>query len=309
MKRITLLAFLLAAPALVLSACSDDDTPSDTDPPAGEAFSIPFGAVLGDADFESGACIEGLGANNASAAFYDLRFYVADVEAQNSEGAWIPFAKDARPWQSEGVTLIDLADSEEESGTAGMNNHLLGALPDGEYQRLRFTVGVPAAQNHSVYASAPSPLNIGSMAWSWQAGRKFMRLDGKECGDALEGAPASVTLHLGSTQCEGEIGDIVRCEYDNRVSVELDWTIGDSITLDLDSLLQDSVFPGFCMAGAGDIGCEPFFTALGLDFVSEDELLPSDPQRVFYASDRQIEPFTSDASGGNNDDGGGHHHH
>lgn len=306
MKRFALMSFLIAATSLALTACDSDDTPPNTTPGAGEAFSIPFSAVFGDADFESGVCVDGVGNNDASIAFYDLRFYVSDVEAEDADGEWVPLAQEALGWQDERVTLIDLADSDEGGGTAGMNNHIRGTLPDGEYQRLRFIVGVPAELNHSNAAVATAPLNVGSMDWSWQAGRKFLRLDGKECGDAVEDAPASVSLHLGSTGCEGEIGDISSCTYENRAYVELDWKIGDSITLDLDSLLQESTLPASCMAEVRKADCGPLFAALGLAYESEDGLLSSVPQRAFYASDALVEPHTTDAGG---DDGMDDHHH
>src|SRR5207249_2595803 len=83
-------------------------------------------------------------------------------------------------WQLDGVALLDF-----ESGSGGcangnpdMNMAIAGTVPAGHAWRgLRFAVGVPFDKNHSDLTEMPSPLDLTALAWSWNAGRKFTRIE------------------------------------------------------------------------------------------------------------------------------------
>lgn len=65
----------------------------------------------------------------------------------------------------------------------GRTNFVLRGLPAGDYDRLRFNIGVPAEQNHASPAQwdAAHPLNpqVNGMHWNWQGGYVFLALEGK----------------------------------------------------------------------------------------------------------------------------------
>lgn len=69
-----------------------------------------------------------------------------------------------------------------------MNSAVKGKVPAGRYTAVTFDLGVPFALNHADVASAPSPLNVKAMWWSWQGGYKFVRVDMKTDAPAAGGA-------------------------------------------------------------------------------------------------------------------------
>lgn len=300
------LALLLFLNALIaFTACNDDKK-------ASQPVTIAIEAILGDQEFQSGVCVDGIGREGQSLNVSDLRFYVSNVEAKSVNGDWAPLALSTRSWQGNGVTLIDLADTETESATVGLNNYIEGTLPEGHYDQLRFTLGVPFELNHSDFNVAEAPLNVGGMAWSWLGGRKFLRLDATPCGDSAENTDLNgVSLHIGSTECQGDIPDIQGCDKPNRSEITVDWTPGDNLTFDLDALFENTdVYEtrSLCMTDPSvDPDCAPIFTALGIPFDNQ-----SPAQRVFSSTDREIHAHaTGDANEGDHgeDDHEHHDHH
>ncbi|MEY4201008.1 MAG: hypothetical protein RLZZ265_2748 [Verrucomicrobiota bacterium] len=65
----------------------------------------------------------------------------------------------------------------------GRTNFVLRGLPAGDYDRLRFSIGLPSEQNHASPAQwdAAHPLNpqINGLHWNWQGGYVFLALEGK----------------------------------------------------------------------------------------------------------------------------------
>ena len=78
-------------------------------------------------------------------------------------------------------------------------------------------------------------------------------------------------LHLGSSRCEGTIGDIRGCKSANRPEVRLDAFDPDSdqIVFDLGLLFQSMNLNGGerreCMSGPANPDCETPFRQLGID--------------------------------------------
>lgn len=305
--RISLLAILLFS-LTCLAGCADDDAQKTQD------VTIAWEAILGDQAFQSGVCVDGIGSGGVAINVSDLRFYVSEVQAQNTAGAWVPLTLAPRPWQGEGVTLIDLADTETESGTAGMNNYLQGTLPQDDYHALRFIIGVPAALNHSNVQTANPPLNVGGMDWSWLSGRKFLRLDATPCGDDAETTDVRrISLHIGSTQCRGEDIAPEGCDYLNHATIEVAWSPGQNLRFDLDALFAESDLyhptedtASLCMSDPDDHpDCGPIFDALGIPFGAKEG-----DQSVFTSIDAHIAPVASgEAAHGNNGDHDAHHDH
>src|SRR5262249_45790567 len=99
----------------------------------------------------------------------------------------------------------------------GRRGHTRLALrvPEGDWVRARFSVGVPFARDHANPATAKPPLAIGAMSWGWQAGYTFIRVDGKRDGEAFR-------FHLGASRCQGSFTHVTRCMQDNVAAVEVD---------------------------------------------------------------------------------------
>jgi uncharacterized repeat protein (TIGR04052 family) len=276
---------------------------------AAKNVDITFAAMAGQAPVACGTAIPGLGTTGQSAQLKDLRFYVSDVGLIRADGKAVPLTLRASSFQltrkANAVTLIDLENGTgacSEDGTKATNAKVRGTVPAGRYAGLRYTVGVPAALNHTDLAAAPAPLNLTAMGWSWQVGRKFLK---------IETADPSFMVHLGSTGCTGNpaSGAKVSCTNSNRAAVRLKAfdPARQRVAVDVKALLAGTDLSGAgapmgsmgmataaqtdmdmsaaCMSGPGEKPCGPVFGALGLgwsDTAGGGAANPS-KQKVFRA--------------------------
>lgn len=299
--RSRILVSCLSLPFFALAACGDDE---ETPVVQEVETTVAFRAVANGEPVVFGEQTPGI-SDSDSVNVYDLRFYVSEIHAIDQEGK----AQRARVLQNiwtheDGVALIDLSDVAEGAGTAGVNNHVTLRFPEGEYSALRFTMGVPFEHNHSDASVAPSPFNMMSMNWGWRGGRLFFRLD------ATTGTGNGAHAHVGSTGCQGELIDITHCDQPNRSTIEIPWTLGQNVELDLQALYagfdvnaNTEETPALCMGSPEDPECAPFFIALGLPFGDT----AAQTQTVFRATDAGITAISSTATGA--DQGGGHGDH
>lgn len=157
-------------------------------PPAKQPISISFGLAAGDKPVDCNHDIAGLGLSKANAKLREASFYISDPALIDKNGKATPIELTRNDWQYANVALIDFDDKTGScKGTKGANVTLTGLVPPGRYQGLSFLVGVPSlaksdegkeiALNHSNFATAPPPLDIQSMSWNWQAGRKFIKIE------------------------------------------------------------------------------------------------------------------------------------
>lgn len=252
---IALLAAGLITGAVVLQALSAD-----------APIAIRFAARFGSEPF---ACGDAAPVGEQSFVAQDLRFYVHDVMLLDDAGRATRLRLDADGVaQSDAVVLLDFEDGSAAcaGGTSLVHAVIRGRAPRARYTGLRFTLGVPFAQNHADPARAAPPLNLGRMHWGWQAGYKFLRFEG------LRGDGAPVRVHLGSTGCRGTVGRIEGCTFANAPVVELAPfdPARDAVAVDLVSLAggvggDDAPRAVRCMSEAADPACRAPFAALGLD--------------------------------------------
>ena len=249
---------------------------------------IRFAAVAGETPVRCGTPIAGLGSTAQAAQLADLRFYVSDAKliCKNGSVERITLAKDSRyryTAGTSGVTLIDLEDATgscAKSGNGWTNAVVRGTVPKGTYTGVKFTVGVPFALNHTDIVGAPAPLAFASLGWSWQAGRKFVKIEVADPGGA-EGTWASklFTVHLGSTGCTGNpaAGETVSCKSPNRGAVRIAKfdAAKQQVAVDLQALLAGNDItvnnggaPG-CMSGPADPECGAVMGALGIDWKAD----------------------------------------
>jgi len=211
-----------------------------------------------------------------------LRLFVHDIELTLADGTTTAgkLVNDAF-WQTDHVSLLDFEDGTARcrGGSGELNSEIVVARPSRPVTGIAFRVGVPFEQNHADPAKALGPLTYTSMHWSWKAGYKFLRLDGK----TAEGEPYA--LHLGSTGCKGSIGDVTSCARPNRPRIEFAHfdAATDKVVLDVGALVSagaDETGDGNfgCLGEKTQAGCVPVFRQLGLDFESG---APIAGQRVF----------------------------
>ena len=141
----------------------------------------------------------GIGTTASKLSPRDFRFYVHNVALIDESGKAVSVQLDQDgKWQLDDTALLDFENATGGcvNGTPDINDRVAGTAPAGHYTGVRFTVGVPFNKNHTDLTTQPSPLNLTALAWVWNAGRKFARLDFSSTG-----MPRGYAIHLGSTGC------------------------------------------------------------------------------------------------------------
>ncbi len=283
------LVALIALPALA-SAHAGRASNSKT-----QQVAIDFAALAGNKPVSCGKPITGLGTSSRSAKLTDLRFYVSGVQLLRKGGGAVDVTLPANSkWSytkgKAAVTLIDLENGTggcAAEGTRGINASVRGTVPKGSYTGVRYSVSVPDSLNHTDVTTTPAPLNITALAWSWQFGRKFMKVEVSEDGGGPAWESKTFYVHVGSTDCKGNpaAGEKARCALPNRDEVTLKKfdPAKQRIAIDLKRLLAgvdvaglgDSMnavarmgemeMPmGGCMSSTTSPDCKPIFQALGM---------------------------------------------
>ena len=166
---------ILLAIAIILGAYSQVRAQSDT-----KEVAINFEGWVGNEEFVCGESYEGIGVSESTITPSDFRFYVSDIALIDEDGnaVTLELEQDGK-WQYQNTALLDFEDGTNscDNGTTDINTTVVGSVPEGDYQGLQFTMGVPEDLNHEDAAIAPSPLNLTSMWWNWQGGYKFLRVE------------------------------------------------------------------------------------------------------------------------------------
>ena len=268
--------------AAALSACgggSDDSSPRN--------ITLEFAAVSGSTPVKCGTVVTGLGSGAVDAQIKDFRFYIANVNLVKSDGTLVPLTLAANDdWNltkdGQSVTLIDLEDATGScsAGTAANNASIKGTVPAGSYTGVQLTMGVPFALNHSDYATATKPLDIQAMAWSWQSGRKFAKIEVTDpAGTSGSWTAKTFNVHLGSTGCTGNPanGETVSCKAPNRMTFTLSSfnPSTQKIAVDLKALLAgtnitvNQAGAAGCMSGGTDPECLKVFESMAIDWKAD----------------------------------------
>ncbi|MGD9573078.1 MAG: MbnP family copper-binding protein [Thermoleophilia bacterium] len=247
-----------------------------------QRVTIRFAAVNGDAPVSCATPLTGLGTGGTTAVLTDLRFFVSNVRLTRANGTSVPLKLTSRPrWAAtdggQRTTLIDLENGKGgcTEGDGAVNAVVTGTVPKGRYTGVRYFIGVPFTMNHTDTVGAPAPLASAAMAWSWQAGRKFAKVEVSDPGGAT-GAWSAKTffVHLGSSGCVGNpaTGATTNCRASNRGAVRLPRfdPARQRIAFDVGALLAGNDItanragaPG-CMSGGTDPECAAVFGALGI---------------------------------------------
>lgn len=256
---------------------------------ADRQVAIQFAAVAGSTPVSCTQPLPAMGSTAAVSRLLDFRFYLSGASLIRADGSLVPIRLTANNgWNhtannGDSVTLIDLEDGSgscadsPEPTTAASNAWLSGTVPAGRYVGFRATLGVPHSLNHSQTSSAPAPLDNAAMGWSWQAGRKFMKIEVTQPSGG-GWASDSFFVHLGSTSCTGNAGlGTVVCAKPNRGIVHLPSfdAASQKIAVDIAALLAGTnitINQGGaqgCMSAGTDRDCLKVFEALGIDWKSD----------------------------------------
>jgi len=256
---------------------------------ADQKVSVRFQAMVGSEKFACGRTYPEIGTTSSTLSPRDFRFYIHNVALIDDTGKAVPVQLDQDgKWQLDDVALLDFEDATGGcvNGTPDVNDRIAGTIPQGHYTGLRFTLGVPFNKNHTDLTAQPTPLNLTALAWVWNAGRKFLRLDFSSTG-----MPRGYSIHLGSTGCMPnniKTAPPAQCSSPNRVEVELPGfnPQTDVVVADVATLLKDSNIdtnqentPAGCMSNPDDGDCAPLFANLGLPFAGR----PAGKQSFFRA--------------------------
>jgi uncharacterized repeat protein (TIGR04052 family) len=273
--RTRLLWTSVVLPLFLLANCNDEEL---TDAPAEPtSVALNFAALVGGAPLTCDEDFAGFGPDgDRTLRFVDARLYLHDVQLQASDGTWVAATiPDSAPFQGQGVALLDFENGTGEcaNGNAELNSTVT-VVPTaaGEWQGVRFNLGVPFELNHADASAAASPLNLTSLFWNWQGGYKFARID--VMVDNGAGETTGFNMHLGSTGCDGAVtGGVTSCANENRPVIELTGAdpAATGIQLNVDAIYSD-LDPGFntpdsapgCMSGPTDPECTPVFNIFGL---------------------------------------------
>ncbi|QRF90592.1 metallo-mystery pair system four-Cys motif protein [Alcaligenes faecalis] len=269
-----------------------------------QAITIDVALVAGAAPVRCDQALPALGSDARPSQLHDARFYVQDIALLDAQGRHTPLQLTPNDWQNGHVALLDFEDATGQctGGTRPTNTSITGTLPTGQYRGLSFTVGVPGALNHTSTELEGSPLDLASMGWSWQAGRKFMKVEVNPEGGVLKAdgsRSATWYVHLGSTGCTGNpvTGATVSCLRANRLPITLSDFDPDhhQVVMDLASLLQQSRLSedqggaAGCMSSPADPECISIFERLGLS-LETGEPIPSNESAVFSIRPKPTAP-------------------
>ncbi|MGJ0534322.1 MbnP family copper-binding protein [Methylocystis sp.] len=153
-----------------------------------QPVAIRFALAAGDQPVECGRDIAGLGTGGQPAQLHDARFYIAAPALIDAAGREVPIELEQNDWQYANLALLDFENKTGKCvGSADINDTIKGSAPRGRYKGFSFVIGVPSVVkdkdgkdvilNHSNFATAPAPLDLQSMTWNWQAGRKFIKIE------------------------------------------------------------------------------------------------------------------------------------
>jgi uncharacterized repeat protein (TIGR04052 family) len=257
--------------------------------PASTASAVPAAAAMQYADSSI------VGAQSTAGSMADLRFYISNVNLIDGSGNSVPVLLDTSDSQEKGVALMDFGHMATVNGTTACTStyktQIVGKVKPGTYTGLSITLGVPIKaedgvsrlnhSNQSATVGVAKPLQNTAMAWSWQSGRKFTKIEfvpttpfTKPSASNLSATSTNWTVHLGSTGCTGNplLGLDTVCTNPNRLNMTFSSfdLSSNTVVLDVAQLYKkaDLTFdaggsPG-CMSGGTDPECAPIFNALGL---------------------------------------------
>jgi len=239
---------------------------------------INFRAILNNKDVECGSTTYTL-PGTQTVQMRDLRFFIQEARLIQFDGSKRKVTITPRDnFQIvDGENTVSLLDftrvgSGRCTGTsddANTNTKITGNFPKGNYKGIEFDIGVPPKLNHidpSQQASTSPLKSATGLTWNWQAGYKFIRFELTATG----GTNQNFVLHLGSTNCTGDINaGTVTCANSYRPTIVVEPSGGfnpdtDTITMDLDEIFRgNGGVPTGAYADGTALSCMPIGNGAG----------------------------------------------
>ena len=199
MMNFTMKPFLFGALALTLffSACKGPEV--DPTQETG-IFEFNMLARVGGQSFEKDAVFENILGQRYRLS--DFRMLVSDLTLVKANGEDTLLAE---------TLLLNFTEESIRKTDHGEGVYIQFDVPEGEYQGIRFGIGVPEARNQDVdptdYASG-HPLSPSSgMHWNWITGYKFLVMEGQMDSTGTDTGPLDFSLayHTGLDQLYREL--------------------------------------------------------------------------------------------------------
>lgn len=257
-------------------------------------ISINFLPRVGRRTFDCSEVYEGVSPGQIAVKPVDFRFFVHNLRLVNEQGQEVPVTLENRaPWQGQAVALLDFENNRgncQFGGDAETNAVVTGSVPEGVYQGLRFSLGVPTPANHQDPAELGGPFQRGGMSWNWLKGFKFLNVEVQSVNAIADGEPTTGKFHLGSTACSNnDTSQEIECSKPNRGEVFLpNFRLDqDSVIADLGALFDQSDLSTSQICHSGQDACAPMFAQLGVDWASG---APTAEQRMFSTAQESSAP-------------------
>jgi len=187
----------------------------------------------------------------------DFSVYMSQFEYQDAAGRWHKVVLDVNKDSSSEVVLLT---PECSDNAKGYNWQIATKNNIQQWQKVKFTLGVPFELNHENPIFQKSPLNVPSMFWVWRTGHKFLRLE-------MESEKDDWLFHLGSVGCHAK--SAIRapekpCQFPNTFSYEVDLQENKEINLDVGVLLNEITLNGdnSCKSSRDNSACLSLFNNL-----------------------------------------------
>ena len=280
---------LTAVMAAMLAGCGDGESETSTT----QQVSIQFDLQNNGSSVRCGEAItiDDGNTGNTGGKLVDTRFYVSNLQMIDAQGNKSTVTLEENTNQGAGVALLDFGYDVSGTCTTAYKTTITGNVARGDYSGVAMRIGVPVKGtdgvtnlNHSdTSASAtPAPLQVTAMAWKWQAGRKFTKIEFAPTNLVTKADNSTATkwnVHVGSTGCSGDpiAGNETTCSNPNRL--DLNFSRFDStsqkVVLDVQKLFAESDLTKDeggavgCMSGATDPECPAIFKALGLGLTGD----------------------------------------
>jgi hypothetical protein len=117
-----------------------------------------------------------------------LRYYLSNFRLHRVAGDW--FEPTRNPDSDSGYYLVD-------EHAPGSKHFAIPSVPQGEYDRVEFLVGVDDARNHAgAQSGALDPAR--GLFWTWKSGYIFFQLEGQSPQSSSDGH--RVNYHIGGGQ-------------------------------------------------------------------------------------------------------------
>lgn len=221
-------ALILALFAFAWTACdNDDDNASDgkTNLELQLTYTINGEAYEQDAVYDIGG---------VNTSFNVANFYISNIRVMNEDGEMTIF---------EDLNLL---------ATPENTTFELGEVDVDHYHMIRFNIGVQAEENNqseidftSRPANDPLAMQTPAMHWNWNAGYRFLRVDGLVDTDG-DGTPSDVLeIHIGTDNFLTEAAVMLQkdAEYTDQNIIELEFDIANLFT-DIDLTTENITHTG-----------------------------------------------------------------